>query len=254
MNEPSLIVSLHDVAPRNFQRVRQQLEELAGWGVTRVSLLAVPHFHGEKRLDEDPALCQWLLDCQSKGHEIVLHGWKHESSRFEVRGSRFNPWENWFFENLYTTGEAEFLNLDFTEARNRIQSGLEMLRKLRFRITGFISPAWLMNTDVERASRDLGLDYTNTLSHLIHLPSGKRLAARSCVWSTRAEWRRACSLAWNAFLFRRLGKVDPLRISLHPADLEYPAIWRQIKGLIGGALQTRRPTTYAEWIKNHAKN
>ena len=249
MSGPSLIVSLHDVAPHSFQRVRRQVEALAEWGITRTSLLVVPHFHGEKRLDEDPALCQWLLECQNKGHEVVLHGWAHEGSKFKVQSSKFNPWTKWFFENLYTSGEAEFLTLSYEAASEHMVSGLEMLRKLGFKITGFIPPAWLMNPDVERAGRDLGLSYTNTISHLIHLPSGKHYPTRSCVWSTRAAWRRACSKTWNASLFRRLGPVDPLRISLHPSDLEYPAIWGQIKQLVGRALVTRRATTYAEWME-----
>ena len=166
----------------------------------------------------------------------------------------FNSWTTWFFENLYTAREAEFLSLSHEEAGARMKSGLEILRKLGFKITGFIPPAWLMNPDVERAARDLGLSYTNTISHLIHLPSGKRYPTRSCVWSTRAAWRRTCSKIWNTALFQRLGTVNPLRISLHPSDLEYPSIWAQSRGLIKRALAVRRPTTYAEWVESKMKN
>jgi len=143
------------------------------------------------------------------------------------------------------------LTLDYNEAHLRIGKGLAAFRQLGLDASGFIAPAWLLNPDVERAARNHGLLYTNTISELTHLPSGRRHPARSCVWSTRAAWRRASSLAWNALLFQRVKSADPLRISLHPQDLEYPAIWRQITRLIQTACKKRSPTTYANWIRSH---
>ncbi len=260
MPQPSLIVSLHDVTPSTFDRVRRQVDELASFGVTRTSLLAVPCYHGNEKLGDDPALVKWLCARQSEGHEVVLHGWLHQISNLKSLSRRggdqiSNPSPSplsWFYRNLYTAGEAEFLTLNHGEARALIGHGLAMFNELGLRARGFIAPAWLMNPEVERAAADQGLAYTNTISELVRLPGGKRHATRSCVWSTRAAWRRECSLAWNALLFRRLHDVEPLRISLHPSDLEYPAVWRQIKGLIQSACRLRKPVTYADWISNHA--
>ncbi len=253
MDHSSLIVSLHDVSPSTFERVRCQMEELAALNVDRVSLLVIPHYHSQERINENKEICEWLKRLQADGHEIVLHGWHHGSSKFKVRSSKFSPASHWFYKNIYTTGEAEFLDLDYAEASKRIADGLVIFRELNFEVKGFIAPAWLMNTEVERAAKDHGFLYTNTISELIHLPSGRRHPARSCVWSTRAGWRRICSRAWNVLLFDQLERTSPLRISLHPSDLEYPAIWGQIKRLIYAAMKKRKVVTYAEWMESFQK-
>ncbi len=246
MAQPSLIVSLHDITTSTFDRVQRQLEELAALGISRTSLLVIPYYHGQARLDENKTLCDWLRQSQSDGHEIVLHGWLHQNLPS-------NHPRTWFYQNLYTSGEAEFLNLPYEEAYARIGNGLRMFRQLGFNVHGFIAPAWLMNPEIERATQAHGLEYTNTISELVHLPSGQRYSTRSCVWSSRTTWRRASSLVWNSWLFQRLKFVDPLRISLHPCDLEYPAVWRQIRDLVRSALTTRLPITYVEWIQTRGK-
>ena len=254
VDHPSLIVSLHDIAPSAFDRVRQQVEELEALNVHRLSLLVIPHYHSQERINENKEICEWLKRLQADGHEIVLHGWEHRNAggrRQKAEGSfRFN----WFYENFYTAGEAEFLNLDYMEASKRIANGLAIFRELNFEVKGFIAPAWLMNPEVERAAKDHGFLYTNTISELIHLPSGRRHPARSCVWSTRAGWRRICSRAWNALLFEQLKRTSLLRISLHPSDLEYPAIWGQIKKLVYTAMKKRKVVTYAEWMESFQKD
>ncbi len=251
MNPKSLIISLHDVTTSNYAKVHRQIEALAALDIHQTSLLVVPHFHGQEKLQEDKILCKWLLELQGEGHEIVLHGWEHRvANRKSQIVNRKSPF-TWFYENLYTSREAEFLNLDYQEARTRIGKGLAMFRDLGLNARGFIAPAWLMNPNVERAAKDHGLIYTNTISKLIHLPSGQNYPTRSCVWSTRALWRRALSQSWNAILFQRLASVDPLRISLHPNDLDYPEVWEQIRALIRLARHERMPTTYADWIQHH---
>lgn len=252
MASSSLIVSLHDVTPSTFARVRRQVESLSGLGVTRTSLLAIPHYHAKEKLRDDPSLVSWLKTRQEEGHEVVLHGWLHQISDLKSQISNSRP-GRWFYENLYTAGEAEFLHLGYDEAHARMAQGLDMFRDLGLKARGFIAPAWLMNPEVELAAKAHGFAYTNTISEIVALSNGRRLPSRSCVWSTRAAWRRICSLGWNRLLFARLRDAEPLRISLHPSDLEYPAIWRQISHLIRSAIETRQPVTYAGWIERHGR-
>jgi uncharacterized protein len=241
-----LIVSLHDVTSSTFPQIERQLSDLSQLGVTRTSLLVIPHYHGREEMDKDARLCDELRKYQAQGHEIVLHGWKHLSKDLNRQRNNFTQW---FYRNLYTANEAEFLSLDYESASSLIQRGKEMFANKKLNPTGFIAPAWLMNADVERALKDLGFQYTNNVSELVDFTKERRIPTRSCVWSTRAAWRTYTSLAWNALLFNRLQDIEPLRISLHPGDLAQPRVWRQVKHLIQVATQNRLVTTYGSWIQ-----
>ena len=92
------------------------------------------------------------------------------------------------------------------------------------------------------------MEYTTRLRTVRDLRSGEDFSAWSLVYSVRNEWRRATSLAWNAGL-RLLAREKPLfRLSIHPPDYSYPAIWRQIVDLINEMEGVRTPTTYRDWI------
>ena len=55
-------------------------------------------------------------------------------------------------------------------------------------------------------------------------------------------------MAWNAALARFLRPRALLRLSIHPPDYSYPAIWRQIVDLISAMDGVRTPITYQDWI------
>jgi predicted deacetylase len=188
----------------------------------------------------------WLHQKETEGHEIVLHGWEHLVPQHSANAKR--GFRTWFYEKCYTSNEAEFLNLSYSEARKRMELGLQVFRQLGFRPQGFIPPAWLMNPDVERAARDLHFVYSNNISEVLDLRSNCRIPSRSCVWSTRAIWRRWVALGWNRWLYNRVRCVDPLRISLHPNDIAYPRLWNQIHRFVSDALLSRTPTTYVGWM------
>jgi hypothetical protein len=70
------------------------------------------------------------------------------------------------------------------------------------------------------------------------------------VYSVRAGWRRAVSRVWNPYLFGRLAENPLLRVSLHPPDIEHPAVWRQAMGLVRRSVDGgREPQTYLAWVK-----
>lgn len=215
-------------------------------GLDCASLLVVPHYHDGRRLEEDGELVGWLKKREAEGCEIVLHGHRHALPPPAVE--RWAGWRTWFLENFYTSREAEFLNLSQSQAVELMGNDLALFQKLGFGVKGFVAPAWLMSAGVVEAARDCGLLYSNSLTGLMDLRHRCFIPARTCVWSVRAGWRRVCSLAWNEVLFRSLCNEKLLRISLHPGDVRHPAVWRQIKRLIGCALSGRKPNTYGGWM------
>jgi hypothetical protein len=80
------------------------------------------------------------------------------------------------------------------------------------------------------------------------LRNDKSYPSQSLVWSVRSGWRRLMSIAWNAVLFRTLASNPLMRISIHPVDLQYTPVWRQIRHLVALAMKDRATFTYERWI------
>lgn len=239
-----LIVSLHDVHPSSLTTITRQRDELRALGVTRCSLLVVPHWHGGEQIEFDSAFLETLNRWRAEGDEIVLHGWRHDCVDQEEK------WHDLFWTRAYTSREAEFIGVSAIEAHDRIVAGRRIWEKAGWTAEGFIAPAWLMNRVVVEVLRLSGFAYTVTRTSIVPLANGaKPLVSPSLCYSTRTAWRRRASLVWNARLARRVRHNPLQRISIHPRDADYPEIWRQIIQLTGEALdQGRQPVTYAEVV------
>jgi len=61
------------------------------------------------------------------------------------------------------------------------------------------------------------------------------------------------SLAWNQGLVSRLRERPLLRIGIHPADCEIPAVWSHVKSIVSAAVQDRRALSYEKFIANNLK-
>ncbi|MEQ1860883.1 MAG: polysaccharide deacetylase family protein [Chthoniobacteraceae bacterium] len=238
-----LVVSLHDVSPLTRERCEDIVAEMALLGVPRLSLLVIPNHHERGHVREDSALCEWLRAREGEGYEVVTHGYFHRRAR---RGDESLVQR--LMTRAYTADEGEFYDLDRRRAAELVTRGNADLRELGLDPRGFIAPAWLLSAEAEDALRELGCEYTTRLRGVADLRSGVWHESQSLCWSVRAAWRRACSLAWNAWLYRRLDDSPLLRVAVHPVDIEHPRIWRQIRALIVEALRTREPMTYLDWI------
>ena len=243
----ALIVSLHDVSPLTREPCTQIMAELAALGVRAASLLVIPDHHRRGRTVDDPTLCAWLREQESTGHEIVTHGYFHQrpARPSETLADRVTT-------RIYTAGEGEFLSE--AAAAELYERGTTELRSAGLSPKAFIAPAWLLSEAAEQGLTRVGCEYTTRLHTVKDLQTGQLSDAQSLCWSVRAAWRRALSLGWNALLYERNQRADLLRVSIHPPDLRWPEIWRQIRGLIAEALRTRESLTYWQWISLHRSN
>ncbi len=232
--------------PARAPPIAEQVAFLAGYGISRSSILVVPEFHHGGSLAQDKAFCDAVSGWQEQGHEIVLHGYFHDR-----RESPPEKLSTFFWTRLYTNREAEFLDLPRDTARQRLERGRALFESLGWRATGFVAPAWLMAPGLTNLLAEMGFAYTTRLGEIIPLLPGlnRVKSSQSLCYSARAGWRRFASALWNKYLYGRLRETDMVRLSLHPRDLEFPLMRRQIDQIVRASLKRGfQPTTYGDYV------
>lgn len=238
-----LIVSLHDFHPGSREAIEEQTIFLNGLGVGNTALLVVPDFHARGSVFEDEASMAFLRQRHAAGDDLVLHGFYH-------RGGENASGRRVFWNRFYTANEAEFLELDDDEFRARVSKGMEPWEREKWKLSGFIAPAWLMPRRQDALLKELGFLYTVRLRE-IHLIGRDRIEhTQSLCYSTRSRWRRDVSLIWNRFLLGRLRGKTVIRLSLHPDDLKWPALRKQIGRFVEMILADGyEPVTYGKYAE-----
>ncbi len=244
--QKSLIISLHDAHPGSQAQIAEQVAFLAAYGITCSSILIVPEFHHSGLISENKEFCDAASDWQAKGHELVLHGYFHD--RQESPPEKLSTV---FWTRLYTNREAEFLDLPRETAQLRLERGRALFKSQGWRGRGFVAPAWLMAGGLTNLLAEMGFAYTTRVGEIIPLLPGlnQLKTSRSLCYSTRAGWRRFASGIWNKYLYGRLRDTDLIRLSLHPRDLEFPLMRRQIDQILRASLKRGfQPTTYGDYV------
>jgi uncharacterized protein len=236
-----LVVSVHDVAPPSWDQVRRMLDALEAVGVSRRSLLVIPNFRGRWPIDEHEAFCADLRDLQRAGDEVVLHGYEHTGV-----GTPSGPIAR-FKNRWFTVGEGEFLALDYRDARDRIERGLALARRVGLDVPGFIAPAWLINDDGLRAARDCGFQYTNSYLQLTDLVGGRSRFAPSLVFGPGAL-NEDLGIGVQARVSRLLARSPIVRVALHPPCIDHPARFTRVLSMIRTQLAEHQPITYIDLL------
>ena len=234
-----LVISLHDVAPATWEACRRITNRLEDIGAVPYSLFVVPRFHNDEPIDGNADFLAWLSEQEGKGNEVLLHGYTHLVDEVSARGlQRVRGM-------LLSNGEEEFLHLDRAAFLARIQRGREMMTAAGFSPAGFVAPAWLMPHFGIEAVAECGFAYTETLSRMFWLRTGKTQPSPCVVFSPRTRLRLACSVLWNRLLTAVCGRARAMRVALHPAD-EVPAAMRELLRHIERQSVRRRCCTYRQ--------
>jgi len=238
----ALCVSIHDVAPATWPQCRALAAAIAEVDDrVPVTLLVVPDYHGGG--DNVPgAYREWLNARVARGDEIALHGYRHSDS-----GARAGGLSERLRRDVYTAREGEFSALARDEALRRIAAGRAWCAAHRWRVRGFIAPAWLMSRGTWEALREFDFLYTTTLAHFHLLNGGRSMRAPTVVYSARAPWRRSASRWWNAALVRATDAVPLLRLGLHPADAQFPGLIAHAQSLLERARRSRIALTKTDF-------
>lgn len=165
-DEHMLCVSIHDVAPATWSDCLRLVEAVRAVADIPLTWLVVPHYHF--RPEQSPAMEACLNVALERGDELALHGYSHLDTEAGSGGLRAR-----FLRNVYTRREGEFAALTESEARQRLELGLDWFAARGWTPTGFVPPAWLLGEGAWRALRDAPFAYTTTFSHFHCLPGAR---------------------------------------------------------------------------------
>ncbi|MBC6457896.1 DUF2334 domain-containing protein [Actinomadura sp. HBU206391] len=237
------VVSVHDVAPATSAQTAGWLSDLTRRDVPATLLVIPGPYGGGAALPEDPDLVAFLHAAAGRGHELALHGFRHEP------GGDAPPLRRAVGRVAARTA-TEFWSLTEEQARDLLRAGLEALAEVDIGVVGFTPPGWLASAGTRRALADVGFRYWT--SHLaVHDLTGgshRRMPVLSHRPSGGAAERAGARLMTTAARgFARFG--IPFRIALHPADLERPGLRAATLTAIDLALAAGgRPVTYETLI------
>lgn len=232
-----LLITIHDVTPALAPYVEALWRLCEARGVVP-GLLVVPDWHGETAMESDAAFVAWLKARAAAGAEIFLHGERHDEVGLpRTFGDALRAFGK-------TSGEGEFLTLDYGGARARIDRGVARLRALGLDPVGFVPPAWLAKPATHAAVRDAGLLMSEDAAAVyVHAPER---SVRSPVvrWSGRGFARAYGSVLVERVRWRLQRSARVMRIALHPSDLAHPATAASVERGLDAWLSVRKQTFY----------
>ncbi len=235
---PTILVTIHDVAPPLMPRV-ERLWDLCAARQVIPGLLVVPDWHGTAPIEQHADCVAWTRARAAEGAEVFLHGERHD----EVGLAR--SWRDELRALGRTNREGEFLTLDYAAARARIDRGLARLRALGLTPVGFVPPAWLARADTHRAARDAELAVSED-NRVIYAFRARRVIASPVVrWSSRGAFRAYGSLAQAQLRWLLQRGASVVRIALHPADLDHPATAGSVERTLDRWLTAYPAASYA---------
>jgi len=240
-----LIVSVHDVTPEYRSELEGVISELDKLGINKTSLMVIPNYRKNNRLENDSNFVTWLKDLENKGNEIVQHGYDH---LFEgKKDSSF--YRNFLGEILNFGGQGEFQYANYNSAKERICKGKEILDKVGFNPKGFVGQSWFISDDTLKAAFDEGFEYVDRLNDII-LANGNIIKSPLIAFEPNSKLLGKFVRTYFFLIEPYINSNELCRIAVHPQDYRNVALFNYIKANIRKNVENRGLTTYYDYIKS----
>lgn len=203
------VASVHDVMPSTLDRVERILELLRRAGAETTTLLVVP---GRKWSAGDlRRLERW----GGAGHRLAGHGWSHRAP--PPRGLRHR-----LHAALISRDRAEHLSRGREEVRGIVRRCHEWFERSGLaRPDLYVPPAWALGPLTADDLRALPFRWYETLTGFVDAASGTRKLVPLVGFEADTPLRAAALRASNSANLGVARAWDrPVRVSLHPYDLE----------------------------------
>ena len=218
------LVSIHDVMPATRAPVSAMLQALQhkvpALTPAHTTLLVVP---GKDWSEPD---LHWLQQLADAGHPLAGHGWSHHSPRPRSL-------YHWCHSLLLSRRAAEHLSRPAPELLQRINACFHWFRDHRLPPPDlYVPPAWAAGCLRLSHWQALPFQQLETLRGVTHLAQGNLQSLPLAGYEADTPLRVAFLRQFNRYQRARAGSTGiPLRISLHPFDLQYGLahnIWQDL--------------------------
>lgn len=202
-------LSIHDVKPTELDRVEELLDRCQVVAGARVALLVVPG------LDWSPRQVDRLRDWAAEGFELAGHGWVH-------RAGPPATWYHRLHSLLLSRDQAEHLSRRREELRELVLRGVGWFRDRDLPTPElYVPPAWALGALSPQDVEALPYRWYEVLVGFLDATSGRLHPTPLVGYEADTGLRRRALRLINT-LARRAAVVSrrPLRIGLHPRDLE----------------------------------
>ncbi|MGC1510807.1 polysaccharide deacetylase family protein [Ketobacter sp.] len=208
------LVSIHDVMPETREQVTTMLLKLAQQAPQLtppfITLLIVP---GRQWSQSDLA---WLHALAQAGHPLAGHGWSHKA-----------PLKRTLYHLLHSLvlsrDAAEHLSRNHHELRQLVLDCFNWFHHYGLpRPSLYVPPAWAAGNLGIRQWKTLPFAQLETLAGVTDLQSGHKYKLPLTGYEADNAFRAISLRLFNCLNIKRARKSGaPLRIGLHPFDLDY---------------------------------
>ncbi len=236
----AMAVSFHDVHPGTRNAAERFLASMGERGVAKVTLMLVPCWHGDPPFSADRSFTHWLQDQAAAGHDICLHGHRHQGGP----PPRQVPLRTSYY--YYTSGQCEFLHLPQQKALNLIEEDLDLLHHAGIRASGFIPPGWVMEDNARDRLRRKGIAYTTDLQGVYLLNKSRMVVSPLLIDPQTQGWRRGLGRLGMRLRRQRSRALPLLRVCVHHSELQGGAEPHWLYEIVSREAPRREVLTYAE--------
>ena len=202
-------VSIHDVMPHTLVGIKALAAQIPKQQKSKVLLLVVPGLEwSSEQLDELKKLCD-------DGFSLAGHGWQHRTPHIRSLYHRFHSL-------LVSRNVAEHLSYSRKELNDVLRQNYEWFEKQQLPLPEtYVPPAWAMGKLTREDLKILPFRYYEDTLGLYDSQTDRYRRLPLAGFEADTRLREHFLRPWNS-LNRWLASPDkPLRISLHPSDLEY---------------------------------
>jgi predicted deacetylase len=220
------LISVHDVMPPTLPQVRELLRRLCSRSLAPITLLIIPGRHWtHEQIDE-------LRAFQDRSMVLAGHGWSHRIDG--IRGLKHR------LHSAFISQDAgEHLSLDRHQIRDLVRRCFDWFEAHKLGAPDlYVPPAWAMGPLSRGELQRLPFRRYETLGGVYDSATDRYTRLPLVGFEARSAWRAPPLRLWNSLNLSAARALAPVRIGIHPGDLDLP-LARDLMALLDRPLHCR---------------